>query len=261
MLSAACLIGTVLLVSAMAASPELAVYALSFWHYLFYWWAYRYGAVQPALFRRDAIVMKSAALTLLGLSYLAQRWSWLSAIVVVAGFALNLSAALALGHTRSYYGWELGDLPHRRMRVFPYTVLPHPMLVGNIIAFGGTLLNPGFRRAWWPLAVVHVALNAALIVMESRVASKRQRRRSGDASIEGPRHLSTVGPRATAFVALAAAAGAFAAVAFDWRAGMAPVALLAAASAAHGVLRSGWYVPGAAGPLEINRCVPRRSYE
>ena len=25
------------------------------------------------------------------------------------------------------------------------------MLVGNVAAFGGTLLNADFRRAWWPL--------------------------------------------------------------------------------------------------------------
>jgi hypothetical protein len=46
-----------------------------------------------------------------------------------------------------------------------------------MIAFGGTLLHPEFREAWWPLAVLHVALNGALIVMETSVAPRRRNSR------------------------------------------------------------------------------------
>lgn len=42
------LAAAVLLASRAAGSSALAVYALSFWHSLFYWRAYRYGAVAPA---------------------------------------------------------------------------------------------------------------------------------------------------------------------------------------------------------------------
>ena len=178
MLSAACLIGTVLLTSRLAGLPALAVYGLSFWHYVFYWWAYRHGAVQPARFRRDAMLMKGVALTALAGTYFTQPWHWTSALVIGAGFMLNLSAALALGNTRSNYGWELGELPLRRVTSFPYSVMRHPMLIGNMVAFGGTLLHPGFRQAWWPLAVIHVALNGALIVMETSVAPKRRTQRT-----------------------------------------------------------------------------------
>src|SRR5689334_3016706 len=182
MLSAACLIGTVLLTSRLAASPALAVYSLSFWHYLFYWWAYRHGAVQPARFRRDAVLMKSLALTALAGVYLAQPldwnpwhldghpnglWMWTSVLAIGAGFALNLAGARALGHARTYYGWELGEVQSERVTSFPFSIVPHPMLTGNMIAFGATLLHPGFRETWWPLAIIHVALNGALIVMES----------------------------------------------------------------------------------------------
>jgi protein-S-isoprenylcysteine O-methyltransferase Ste14 len=174
MLSAACLIGTVLVTSRLAGLPALAVYGLSFWHYVLYWWAYRHGAVQPARFRRDAMLMKGMALTALAGTYLTQPWHWSSALVIAAGFMLNLSAALVLGNTRSYYGWELGELPQQRVTAFPYSVMRHPMLVGNMIAFGGPLLHPGFREGWWPLAVLHVAFNGALIVMETSVAPKRR---------------------------------------------------------------------------------------
>jgi len=155
--------------------PALAVYSLSFWHYLLYWRAYRYGAIDSARFRRDALLMKSVALMALAGAYLAQPWHWLPAIVMASGFLLNLAGARALGHARTYYGWELGELPPLRVASFPYSVIPHPMLVGNIIAFGATLLHPEFRQAWWPLAVGHVALNLGLIVMETSVTPAHAR--------------------------------------------------------------------------------------
>jgi hypothetical protein len=235
MLSAACLIGTVLVTSGLVALPALAVYALSFWHYLFYWWAYRHGAVQPARFRRDALLMKSVALTALGSAYLAQPWHWGSALTIGFGFMLNLTAARALGHARTYYGWELGELPEGRVTSFPYSVVPHPMLVGNIVAFGGTLLHPGFRRAWWPLAVLHVALNGALIVMETSVAPKRRT----------PRTEAVAAWAVTVVVGTALAVGGAAVLA--WLAGFPPVAVVVVAgtSAAYGYVQRGWYVPAA----------------
>jgi protein-S-isoprenylcysteine O-methyltransferase Ste14 len=232
MLSAACLIGTVLLTSRLAASPALAVYALSFWHYLFYWWAYRHGAVQPARFRRDAVLMKSVALTALASVYVPQSsvwitwispisWiSWISVLAIGAGFMLNLAAARALGHARTYYGWELGELPPQRVTSFPYSVIPHPMLVGNMLAFGATLLEPGFRKAWWPLAVIHVALNCALLVMET----------------------SATGVVAAGAALVAAAFAAGVAVLLESPDGWVPVAVVFGASAAYAYARRGLYV-------------------
>jgi hypothetical protein len=225
------------------------VYALSFWHYIFYWWAYRHGAVRPARFRRDAMLMKGVALTALGSAYLAQPWHWMSALTTASGFVLNLAAARALGHARTYYGWELGELPQRRVTSFPYSVVPHPMLLGNIVAFGGTLLHPGFRQAWWPLAVLHVALNGALIVMETSVAPKRPTRRIGAVSTWARRGgPSGVGLRLAAWAATTAVGAALAAAGaavLEWPAGWAPVAVVAGASAAYGYAQYGWYVPTA----------------
>jgi Phospholipid methyltransferase len=246
MLSAACLIGTVLLTSRLAASPALAVYALSFWHYLFYWWAYRHGAVQPARFRSDAILMKGVALTALASAYLPQPRHWSSALVIGTGFMLNLAAARALGQTRTYYGWELGELPRRWVTRFPYSVVPHPMLVGNMLAFGGTLLNPGFRQAWWPLAVLHVALNGVLIVMETSVTPRRTRRTGAVPAWTERGAPRLVGARAAAWAATTTVGAAFAAgvsVLLEWPAGWAPVAVVAGASAAYGYAQRGWYVP------------------
>jgi len=159
------------------ASPhELGVYALSFWHYYLYWLAWRHGRVPLAVFRRDAVLMKSLALMALGMAYFAAPIDWLSLAVVAAGFALNAAAARALGTDRTYYGHELASLPHRHITAFPYGWVSHPMLLGNTAAYAGTLLNADFRAQWWPLAALHVALNLGLLVMETRVAPLRGRR-------------------------------------------------------------------------------------
>ncbi len=263
MLNGACLIGTVLLTSGFVGQPALAVYPLGFWHYLFYWWAYRHGAVQPARFQRDAMLMKGAALASLASIYVAQPWHWMPALVIATGFMLNLTAARTLGHTRTYYGWELGDLPQPRVTSFPYSVMPHPMLVGNMLAFGGTLLHPGFRQTWWPLAILHVALNGALIVMETSVAPRRRTDRSGAVAAWARRGAShDVGSRLAACAAAAtvgAALGALAALAsfaagastalgwpgLEGPGGWIPIAIVTGASAAYGYAQRGWYVPAA----------------
>ncbi|MFM9967682.1 MAG: methyltransferase [Burkholderiales bacterium] len=157
----------------------LAIYALSFWHYYLYWLAYRYGAASLRVFKRDAILMKSVSLLVLGVAYIAAPLDLLSLVVVSAGFALNIISARVLGADRTYYGHELAGLPHRQISSFPYSWISHPMLVGNMAAFAGTLLNDEFRQQWWPLACLHVALNFALLVMEQVVTPLR--RGSGNA--------------------------------------------------------------------------------
>ncbi len=159
---------------ALAADKfALAVYALSFWHYYLYALAYRYGLAAPPAFRRDAIVMKSVALALLGWAYAMSGFDAASLVVVAGGFALNALGAKALGAERTYYGCELLDLPHQRITQFPYSWTAHPMLLGNIAAYGGTLLNAEFRAHWWPLACAHVGLNLGLLIMEVAVEPLR----------------------------------------------------------------------------------------
>lgn len=157
----------------------LAVYAVSFWHYLLYWRAYRHGSDDPARFRRRAVALKTLALVAFAYAWLGASWHWPSAVVMAAGFLLNLMGARALGPARTYYGWELGEVAASRVTAFPYSVTSHPMLLGNLVAFGAPLLNPAFRAAWWPLSVLHVLGNVSLLVMETHVTPlpRRNRRR------------------------------------------------------------------------------------
>src|SRR5580658_4878975 len=103
------------------ANWAIAVYALSFWHYYLYGLAYCFGAVAPREFRRDAVLWKSIALVVLGSVYFAAPLNLLSLSVVVAGFLLNSLAAKALGTERTYYGYELMDLPSVKITAFPYS--------------------------------------------------------------------------------------------------------------------------------------------
>lgn len=144
----------------------LALYLLSFWHYYLYWLAFTFRAMAFDVFKRDAVVMKSISVAALAFAYLYAPIDPVSLAVIAGGILLNLRAATVLGVDRTYYGHEVAGLPPRRIDAFPYSLTAHPMILGNVAAFGGTLINPAFRAEWWPLAALHVVLNIGLLVME-----------------------------------------------------------------------------------------------
>ena len=163
----------VLGIGLVAGHWAVLIYALSFWHYLLYALAFAFRAIPLRVFERDAILMKSVSLAAFGSVYLTAAPDGLSLLVVAVGLLLNLAAARRLGTDRTYYGYELAGLPPKRVAAFPYSVLAHPMLTGNAMAFAGTLLNEEFRADWWPLALTHVVLNLAILVMEVRAPPRR----------------------------------------------------------------------------------------
>jgi len=166
----ALLISTIAGATAFGLGVDVAVYALSFWHYYVYWLAYLFCAVPLAAFKRDAILMKSVSMLVLGLAYFSDGPNILSVCIIMLGFSLNAYAAIVIGSDRSYYGYEVGGLPMLRISSFPYSMIAHPMLIGNIVAFGGTLIDADFRARWWPLALAHVAMNFGLLIMETSIS-------------------------------------------------------------------------------------------
>ena len=167
------LVLSILIGAALDRSLPLAVYLLSFWHYYLYWLAFAFGVPAFDVFKRDAVAMKTVSVAALAAVYLSEPIDLASLIVIAGGILLNLRAAAALGIDRTYYGHEVAGLPPRRITTFPYSLTSHPMILGNVAAFGGTLINPAFRQHWWPLACLHVALNIGLLVME--LAGTRRR--------------------------------------------------------------------------------------
>jgi len=152
----------------LAGRLDLAVYGLSFWHYPVYALAFCFRAVTVDRFRDDAALLKTASLVLLALVLWRTAPNPVVFAVMAAGFGLNMAAAARLGSDRTYYGVELANLPVRRTSAFPYSLMAHPMLVGNMIAYGAPLLDGNFRAGWWPLALIHVVLNFLVLVMEVR---------------------------------------------------------------------------------------------
>jgi len=163
----------VLGIGVIAGRWTVVVYALSFWHYLIYALAFVPRAVPLRVFVHDAVLMKAVSLAVFAAVYLTMMPNLLSLVVVAIGLLFNLSAARALGTERTYYGYELEALPGERVTSFPYSVLSHPMLTGNAVAFTGTMLDDAFRAEWWPLAVAHVILNLAMLVMEARAKGRK----------------------------------------------------------------------------------------
>jgi hypothetical protein len=173
-LACALLILSILLGAALDRSLPAAVYLLSFWHYSLYWLAFAFGTAHFDVFKRNAIAMKTLSVTALAFVYLRTPLDPVSLAVILGGILLNVRAAQALGLDRTYYGHEVAGLPARRVTAFPYSLTSHPMILGNVAAFGGTLINAPFRAEWWPLACLHVALNIGLLAME--LAGTRHRR-------------------------------------------------------------------------------------
>lgn len=159
----------------MAWSADVAplVYAASFLHSPLYASAYCYGRPAFGTFVRGALLLKLLALVAFAAAMASVPWSWPPLAVMAAGFALNARAASTLGVARTYYGWELGEVTFARCTAFPYSVCPHPMLLGNIAGFGGALLNPSFLVSWWPLAAGHVLGNVGLLFMETSLRAHR----------------------------------------------------------------------------------------
>jgi len=150
------------------------VYLLSFWHYALYWQAFTFGTADFGAFKRNAVILKAVSVAAFAFVYLRVPLDPTSLAVIAGGIFLNARAAAVLGFDRTYYGHEVGGLPLRRVTAFPYSLTAHPMILGNVAAFGGTLLNAGFREQWWPLASLHVAANIGLLVMELAGAARRR---------------------------------------------------------------------------------------
>lgn len=184
-LSCVLLVLSVLVGAALDRSLPLAVYLLSFWHYYLYWLAFAFGAIRFEVFKRDAVAMKAVSVVLLATTYLAEPIDLVSLIAIGSGILLNVWAAMVLGADRTYYGHEVAGLAPRRITAFPYSLTNHPMILGNVAAFGGTLINPAFREQWWPLACLHVGMNVGLLVMELAGLHRRAVRVGGSIVFAG----------------------------------------------------------------------------
>jgi len=130
-----------------ALGPTAFLILTSFRHYLIYMttFAFRNPPVAHGYLVRDSKLYKAMAL-----AHLARRLLPLvelprdapGVLLAVAGFSITMLATARLGFVRTYFGSELGFVEPEWIKGFPYGYIPHPMIVGQLIAFGSIIY-------WW----------------------------------------------------------------------------------------------------------------
>ena len=151
----------------------------SFRHYIVYMTtlAFRQPMVGHGYLMRDAKLYKTIALMHLGRRFLPlvdMPKDAVAVLTVACGFGITIAATARLGMVRTYFGAELGFVKPRWITGFPYGgVIPHPMIVGQLIAFSAMLYN------WWDrlttetvaLIVAHMTFYTVHMVQEMITSS------------------------------------------------------------------------------------------
>lgn len=89
-----------------------------------------------------------------------------SLAMIIVGSAVSSLATKALGIDGTYFGYELGMCEAERVTTFPFNVIPHPMIVGQLFAFAGVHLLPEFREAWPWLIPAHCIMYTLVLLQE-----------------------------------------------------------------------------------------------
>jgi hypothetical protein len=162
------------ILSLLVARPLPLILGASFTHYLVYLSALAHGpGLSYGEMLRDAIAQKTVSMTLLGGLYLLHPcFEPLSAALILGGVGLSLWAASSLGMSRTYFGAELGIVPPARIEAAPYGLVPHPMILGSLIALLGVQLQPELRAAHPWLAPAHAALYLNHLAQEHHVSRR-----------------------------------------------------------------------------------------
>lgn len=132
---------------AYTLGPTPFLILTSFRHYTIYMttFAFRDPPVAFGYLTRDCKLFKTMAM-----AHLARRLLPLvelprdipGLLVVSIGFVITVVATARLGFVRTYFGSELGFVKPEWIHGFPYGYIPHPMIVGQLMAFGSIIY-------WW----------------------------------------------------------------------------------------------------------------
>mmetsp|Transcript_54079 Transcript_54079/g.116081 ORF Transcript_54079/g.116081 Transcript_54079/m.116081 type:complete len:671 (-) Transcript_54079:473-2485(-) len=164
--------------------PMFFLCVTSFVHYCRYINTYyiRQGA-NFNVFKRDVLLFKTVALIQMlyfySRPYLAPYLSgvfpvvfglvkghedpavnWISLAMIVTGYTISLWATKALGVDGTYFGIELGHVKKQKHFVvsFPYSVLPHPMILSQVFALAGIFMVPHVHEQYPYLIPCHILM-------------------------------------------------------------------------------------------------------
>jgi hypothetical protein len=135
----------VLVAYALGSTPFFLL--TSFRHYVIYMttFAFRDPPVAFGYLVRDCKFFKSLAL-----AHLARRLLPMvelprdvpGILMASVGFSITILATARLGFVRTYFGSELSFVKPKWIEGFPYGYIPHPMIVGQLIAYASIIY-------WW----------------------------------------------------------------------------------------------------------------
>lgn len=161
-----------------ALGPTPFLILTSFRHYCVYMatFAYREPMVAHGYLMRDSKLYKTIAVMhlasrLLPMVELAKDWPVL--VLAAMGFGTTILATVRLGMVRTYFGSELGFVKPKWIEGFPYGVIPHPMIVGQLFAYGSILYWLQGRISWENQLLVgaHMAFYTTHMVQEMLTSS------------------------------------------------------------------------------------------
>jgi len=153
-------------IAALAGDYSIFLYSTSFVHYTIYIATYYHRdmgmeKLSYGEFQRNCLFWKTLALGQAFLLYAANfHLDLVSLAMMAAGFGLSSAATAALGWDRTYFGWELGKLEPKFVTQWPYGPrgIPHPMIVGGVLAWAGMFKFGPLREAYPYLALGHITL-------------------------------------------------------------------------------------------------------
>ena len=168
----------VYLAAAYTMGPTAFLILTSFRHYCIYMatFAFRQPMVAHGFLMRDAKFWKTIALMHLGrrlVPLVELPGDVPGVLLAVGGFAITVLATVRLGFVRTYFGSELGFVKPKWINGFPYGYIPHPMIVGQLIAYSSILYWFWERLTTETVALIatHMAFYTTHMVQEMLTSS------------------------------------------------------------------------------------------
>jgi hypothetical protein len=128
--------------------PAFFITATSFIHYCKYIATYYYRDVAFGAFKRDVMFYKMVSLSQLAYHYVTNfQFDIISLALIIVGYGIATSASMVIGLDRTYFGAELGLMAPKWINQFPYTHIPHPMILGACTGLLGVMKMDGLRSA------------------------------------------------------------------------------------------------------------------
>jgi hypothetical protein len=78
--------------------------------------------------------------------------------LVDAFFESTFYSTRALGKHYTYFGIELGLVEYKKINKFPYGIIPHPMITGQLFALSSIILLVPFLSNEFIILSIHIIL-------------------------------------------------------------------------------------------------------